>query len=88
MLVCPQKGEVLNPLVDDLISELSINEGPDVPEDVIACVIDKDQILYLNVSSEPNEIELKGKSRSILFGKDYIDSFIIEPFEPEFIEIK
>jgi beta-galactosidase len=31
---------------------------------------------------------MKGKSRSILFEKDYAGSFTIAPYEPEFIEIK
>jgi beta-galactosidase len=50
--------------------------------------IDKNHVLYLNISSEPKEIRMKGNSRSILFDKDYIGNFTIAPYEPEFIEIK
>jgi len=84
----PAKGEILNPLLDELISELSIKKGPEVPDAVMARQIDRNHLLYLNVSGEPKKIELKGKSRSILFDKDYKDGFTIEPFEPEFVELK
>src|SRR5450759_1650511 len=57
----PAKGEVLNPLLDDLISELSIKEGPDVPSGVMARQIDKNHFLFLNVKGEPKEIQMKRK---------------------------
>jgi len=83
----PAKGEVLNPLLDDLISELSIKEGPDVPSGVMARQIDKNHFLFLNVTGEPKEIPMKGKSRSILLDKDYNGNFTVAPYEPEFIEL-
>jgi beta-galactosidase len=82
------KGEVLNPLLDELINELSIKKGPDVPPGVMARQIDANHILYLNVSGEKKEIQMKGNSRSILFDKDYNGNFSIAPYEPEFIELK
>ena len=84
----PAKGEVLGGLVDDLIAELGIQKGPEVPSGVMARQIDKNHFLYLNVSSEPKEIPVKGNSRSILFDKDYAGKFTLAPFEPEFIEIR
>jgi beta-galactosidase len=84
----PAKVDILNPLLDDLINELSIKKGPDVPGGVMARFIDSQHILYLNVSAESKVIEVKGKLKSILFDKDYRDRFTIEPFEPEFIELK
>jgi beta-galactosidase len=84
----PARGEILGPLLDDLIRELSIKKGPDVPDGVMARQIDNSHILYLNMSSTPKKIELKGKSKSILFDKDYADEFTIESFEPEFIKLK
>ena len=84
----PARDEVLSPLLDDLINELSIKKGPDVPEGVMARQIDKDHLLYLNIGGEPKEIHLKGESRSILFNKDFAGSFTIPPYEPEFIELK
>jgi beta-galactosidase len=84
----PAKVNILNPLLDELTNELSIKKGPDVPYGVMARQVDKNHLLYLNISGEPKKIELSGKSRSILFDKDYTDSFTIEPYEPEFIEIK
>jgi beta-galactosidase len=82
------KGEVLNPLLDDLINELSIKKGPDVPSGVMARQIDARHILYLNVSGENKEIQMKKNSRSILLDKDYNGNFTIAPYEPEFIELK
>jgi beta-galactosidase len=84
----PAKGEVLGTLIDELITELGMQKGPDVPSGVMARQIDKNHYLYLNVSDEPKEIQIKGKSRSILFDKDYSGNFTLSPFEPEFIEIK
>jgi beta-galactosidase len=84
----PAKGEVLGPLLDDLIRELGIRKGPDVPPGVMARQIDETHFLYLNVSGEPKEIKMNGKSRSILFDMDYTGNFTVAPYEPEFIEIK
>jgi beta-galactosidase len=84
----PARGETLGALVDDLITELSIKKGPEVPSGVMARQIDKNHFLYLNVSGEPKEIKIKGNSRSILFDKDYAGNFTIAPYEPEFVEIK
>jgi len=84
----PARGEVLSPLLDELISELSIKKGPDVPEGVMARQIDKNHVLYLNVSGVPKEIRMTRNSKSILFDKDYNGNFNVAPYEPEFIEIK
>jgi beta-galactosidase len=84
----PASGNVLNPLLDDLISELSIKKGPDVPSGVMARQIDKTHFLYLNISGESKEVQMKGNSRSILFDKDYNGNFTIAPYEPELIETK
>jgi len=84
----PANSNVLNPLVDELIDELGIKKGPDVPSGVMARQIDQTHFLYLNVSGSPKEINISGKSRSILFEKDYSGNFTIAPYEPEFIEIK
>ena len=84
----PAKGEVLGGLIDELITELGMKKGPDVPSGVMARQIDKNHFLYLNVSGEPKEIKMSGKSRSILFDKDYTGNITIAPYEPEFVEIK
>jgi beta-galactosidase len=84
----PAKGEVLSPLLDELINELSIKKGPDVPSGVMARQIDANHILYLNVTGETKEIQIKGNSRSILFDKNYNGNFTIAPYEPDFIEWK
>jgi beta-galactosidase len=84
----PARDDVLEPIINDLIKELSIRKGPEVPAGVMARQIDKYHFLYLNISGESKEIQMKGKSRSILFDKDYSGNFTIAPYEPEFIEIK
>ncbi|WP_243349210.1 beta-galactosidase [Parabacteroides sp. FAFU027] len=84
----PADGNVLNPLLDELIVELGIKKGLDVPLGVMARQIDKNHYLYLNVTGEPKEIPMKGKSRSILFDKDYNGNFTVEPYEPDFVEVR
>jgi len=83
----PAKEEILGALLEELIVELKIMKGPEVPDGVMSRQIDKNHILYLNVSDEPKEIQMKGHSRSILFDKKYDGNFTIAPFEPEFIEL-
>jgi len=84
----PARGELVGPIVDQLIGELSIRKGLDVPPGVMARQIDKDHVLYLNVSGDMKVIKLKGSGRSLLFDKDYKEHFFIQPYEPEFIELK
>jgi beta-galactosidase len=81
-------GNILDPLLDDLIKELFIKKGPEVPEGIMARQIDQNHFLYLNTSGEPKEIQMKANSRSILFDRDYLGNFTIGAYEPEFIEIK
>lgn len=83
----PAKGEILDPLLNDLISELSLKKGPEVPSGIMARQIDNNHFLYLNVSGEPKEIHLKGKAHSILYDKNYTGNIMIPPYEPEFIEV-
>jgi beta-galactosidase len=84
----PANGDVLNPLLDELISDLGIKRGPQVPAGVMARQIDKNHILYLNISGDSKEIPMTRNSRSILFDHDNSGNFTIAPYEPEFIEIK
>lgn len=84
----PAREEVLNPLLDDLITELSIKKGPNVPEGVMARQIDKNHVLYLNMSGEQKEIPVKGNSKSLLNDKNFSGNVTIAPYEPEFIETK
>jgi beta-galactosidase len=83
----PAKEEILGPLVDDLIAELSMKKGPDVPPGVMARQVDEKHLLYLNPTGQSQSIKTK-KARSLLFDRDYTDSFTLEPFEPDFIEIR
>ena len=84
----PAMGAVLDPILDQLIDELSIRKGPATPAGVLARNLDARHILYLNLGDAPTVVELKGASRSILWDRDYTDRFTIGPFEPEFVEIR
>lgn len=84
----PASGEVLGPLLDELIQELAIKKGPDVPSGVMARQIDDSHFLYMNVSGEPKVIRMNTTSRSLLYDKEYSRSFTIAPYEPEFIEVQ
>jgi len=84
----PADGNVLGGIVDELINELGIKKGPEVPSGVMARQIDDKHFLYLNVSGESKEIKMNGNSKSILFDKNYNGNLTISPYEPEFIEIK
>lgn len=84
----PAKAALMEPLIDNLTSSLSIKHGPAVPEGVMARFIDSSHILYLNLTGKPQMIDPKQPSRSILFEKDHTGSFSLQPFEPEFIELK
>lgn len=84
----PADGTVLNPLVDELITELKIKKGPEVPSGVMARQIDKNHYLYLNVTGETREIPVNGKSKSLLSDKTHSGAFMLAPYEPEFIEVK
>ncbi len=82
----PARAEVLDVILGELIDRLSINTGPLVPAGVMARQIDHAHVLYLNLDGSAKRIELKGKSRSILRDRAYVDGFTLDPFEPEFVE--
>ncbi|SDP29101.1 beta-galactosidase [Mucilaginibacter sp. OK268] len=84
----PASADVLSPLLDKLIDELDMKKGPQVPVGVMARQIDRNHFLYLNLTGDPKEIAMNGKSQSILFDKSYTGNFTIAPYEPEFIEVK
>lgn len=84
----PARGEVLSYILDELIAELSITKGPDVPSGVMARDIDKKHTLYFNTSDKPKTIILKKNAKSILHGWQYKGDFTLPPYEPEFIELE
>jgi beta-galactosidase len=75
-------------LLTELIEEAILFKSPDMLFGDFARQIDKNHYLYLSVSNGPKEIKIIGKSRSILFDKDYSGNFPIAPFGSEFIDIK
>jgi beta-galactosidase len=82
------KSALIDPLIDSLTDSLSLKQGPEVPEGVMARFIDSKHILYLNLTGKPQTIDPKHASKSILFDKDYAGSFSLAPYEPEFIELR
>lgn len=81
----PANSGVLNTLVDKLIKQLDMKTGPEVPSGVMARNIDKNHILYLNTTSQPLKIKIKGKAKSLLYDAVYNNEFEIKPFEPDFV---
>jgi len=79
---------VLDTLFDDLINELAITKGPEVPEGVMARRIDNKHILYLNISNDNKNIVIHSKAKGLLSDKHYDNVLLLKPFEPEFIEIE
>lgn len=80
--------EVLTPIVEELIKTLSISEGPDVPDGVMARRIDENHLLLLNITSEEKQVSVQGAAHSLLSGNKYLGSVPVAPQEPEFIEIR
>lgn len=84
----PAIAEVIDPILDELIAELSMKKGPDVPDGVMARYIDNKHIIYFNTNNEPKTISINGKAESLLFDRKYNNTLTIDPQEPEFIELK
>jgi len=82
----PAEKALLDPVIDELVNTLAITKGPKVPTGVLARQIDTKHILYLNTGRNPAEISLKGSCKGILSGKRFVDSFTLQPEEPELIE--
>ena len=84
----PAKGELLNPILDRLIESLKIKRGPEVPSGIMARDIDNKRVLYLNTTTQPIKIHIKGKAKSILLDRTYNGEFELRQFEPDLIEMK
>ena len=84
----PARGECLTPILEELLTELSIPRGPEVPRWVMARDIDSTHTLYLNLNATPQTISLKGKAKGILSGDAYEGSFVLQPYEPELLEFE
>ena len=84
----PARSECLSLILEDLLAELSIPEGPETPLGVMARDIDGKHILYLNPTSTPQTISLPGKAKGILSGKAYENQLFLPPHEPELVEIQ
>jgi beta-galactosidase len=83
----PARENLLEPILGDLINQLAIKRGPEVPAGVMVRQTDAKHFLYLNVEGTAKQVNVMGPSRSILYDRAYRDSFILNPFEPDFIEV-
>lgn len=83
----PARGGCLSPILDELLEELSIPKGPEVPRGVMARDIDETHTLYLNLTSTPQTISLQGKGKGILSGDTYEHQMVLPPHEPELVEL-
>ena len=82
----PAGAGLMGDILDDLISELGIRKGPDVPAGVMARDVDPKHSLYLNATGQVVEIKVPGKAKGLITGKSYKGVVAIPPFEVEFIE--
>ncbi len=83
----PARESLLQPIVENLVSELHITKGPAVPAGVMARRIDARHLLYLNLDGTAKHIDVNGPSRSILRDRNYTDGFTLDPFEADFVEV-
>jgi beta-galactosidase len=83
----PARSDLLDVVLGNLINELVIKTGPAVPKGVMARQIDAKHFLYLNLDGGTKQVNLKGPSRSVLSNRTYQDSFVLNPYEPDFVEI-
>ena len=84
----PADEKLMDILVNEFTEKLSLRKGPDVPAGICARQIDEKHLLLFNSTDKAIEISLKGKAKSLLTDRSYNNRFILEPHEPEFIEIK
>lgn len=87
-IALPARDALLDAVAADLIAELGIDTGPRVPTGVMARQIDAKHVLYLNVDATAKSIAVPGPARSILYDRDYRDGFTLEPYQPDFIELR
>ncbi len=82
----PAGAGLMGDILDDLISELGIRKGPDVPAGVMARDVDSKHSLYLNATGQVVEIKVPGKAKGLITGNSYKGVVTIPPYEVEFIE--
>lgn len=84
----PARGEILAPVVDEVIKRTGIVLGPQVPAGVMARRIDAKHVLYLNIDHVVKTISIAGKAKSILHDQQIAGGFTLPAYEPEFLEFE
>lgn len=74
----PVPSELLDPLLDHLIGELSIKRGAATPAGVIAPQIDGQHVLYLNLDREPRWLNSPA-TRAAFCGTEIIQANLPSP---------
>ena len=83
----PASDSLLEAILGDLVDQLDIKKGPAVPEGVMARQIDSKHFLYLNLEGTAKQVVVQGPSRSILNDRKYENGFVLDPFQPDFVEV-
>lgn len=79
-------GNEVSAVIDYEINRLRVTRGPDVPERVSARWIDSRHLLLLNHSSETKSITVSRKCKSLLTGRKFDGTIILEADNADFIE--
>ena len=76
---------MIGPLVRSLYAELGIERGPQPPSGVYARIVDG-RTLYVNTTTEPKSVPIKGKRLGVLSGKLYARSLRLAPYGVELLQ--
>jgi hypothetical protein len=78
---------LLGSLLDDLLPQIGVAQGPAVPSEVMAREVAPHKFMYLNLSGETKVIPSDKPSRSLLYdGRTYSHDITLPPYEVEFVE--
>jgi beta-galactosidase len=78
---------LLGSLLDDLLPQIGVAQGPAVPSEVMAREVAPHKFMYLNLSGETKVIPSDKPSRSLLYdGRTYSHDISLPPYEVEFVE--
>ncbi len=79
------QASVVGPLVRTLYPELGIARGPETPAGVYARVVDG-RTLYVNSTTTPKTIKIKGTRSGVLSGKHYTGSLRLDGYGVELLQ--
>ncbi|MGK3958801.1 beta-galactosidase [Arthrobacter sp. R4] len=83
----PARRPLFDAILDSEIKHTNIRPALEVPPGVLARQIDETHILYVNLDGVSKPITSSGSSRSILYDREYQNSFTLGPFDADFVEL-